>query len=337
DSKTVLLISMTGHHQIWAYAFEETQWWKDVILKKNSCSSIIGSGFEEKKNSSEPLSACLASPCGMCNGIMNGEPVIFIADSNSSTIRVVTLNDGHVTNLVGGDADSTNLAAFGDLDGTGHHAKLQYPIGVAFHYPSSYLYITDAFNNKLKRVDMKTLLCSNYFVTDNDKKKTRGETNSSKFYEPHGIAILDHFLYVADKNNSHIKRIDLDHGTFIRHRFDLSETLNEERSFRSKKAYLAIFLDDALKLRDGNAGTWTIEDEDGLKICDGELTHHVPHKILLDYVSRDKQVRSLKYELILCQDDKCTMMNGVVQPVNQTDSIIEFTIKIDQIETTKCG
>ncbi|CAM4830203.1 unnamed protein product, partial [Rotaria magnacalcarata] len=121
------------------------------------------------------------------------------------------------------------------------------------------------------------------------------------------------------------------------HRFDLSETLNEERSFRSKKAYLAIFLDDALKLRDGNAGTWTIEDEDGLKICDGELTHHVPHKILLDYVSRDKQVRSLKYELILCQDDKCTMMNGVVQPVNQTDSIIEFTIKIDQIETTKCG
>ncbi|CAF3329436.1 unnamed protein product [Rotaria socialis] len=335
DSKIVLLISMAGHHQIWAYAFEETQWWNDVILKKNSCSSIIGSGFEENKNSSEPMSAGLASPRGICNGIMNEEPVIFIADSNSSTIRVVTLNDGHVANLVGGVADPTNLAAFGDLDGTGHHAKLQYPIGVAFHYPSSYLYITDTFNNKLKRVDMKTLLCSSYFATDDDMKKKRGETNSSKFYEPYGIAILDHFLYVADKNNSYIKRIDLDHGTIIEHRFYLSEILNEERSFGSKQAYLAIFLDDALKLRDGNAGTWTIEDEDGLKICDGELICHVPDQILLDYVSCDKQVRSLKYELMVCQDNKCTMMNGVVQPVNQTDSIIEFIIKIGQIETTK--
>lgn len=28
----VLLISMTGHHQIWAYAYEETQWWTDVYV-----------------------------------------------------------------------------------------------------------------------------------------------------------------------------------------------------------------------------------------------------------------------------------------------------------------
>jgi hypothetical protein len=36
---------------------------------------------------------------------MNGQPVLFIADSNSSTIRVVTLQNGAVTNLIGGDAD----------------------------------------------------------------------------------------------------------------------------------------------------------------------------------------------------------------------------------------
>lgn len=30
DNKMVLLISMAGHHQIWAYAFEETQWWNDM-------------------------------------------------------------------------------------------------------------------------------------------------------------------------------------------------------------------------------------------------------------------------------------------------------------------
>ena len=77
------------------------------ILQKNSCSAIIGNGAEENRNSSEPMSASFAGPRGICNGMMNGHPVLFIADSNSSCIRVVTLQNGHVTSLIGGDADPT--------------------------------------------------------------------------------------------------------------------------------------------------------------------------------------------------------------------------------------
>ncbi|CAF4290146.1 unnamed protein product, partial [Adineta steineri] len=312
DHKTVLLISMAGQHQIWAYAFEETQWWNDVIIQKNSCCAIIGSGVEENRNGSEPMSVSLAAPRGICNGVMNGQAVLFIADSNSSSIRVVTLKDGNVANLIGGDADPTNLSAFGDLDGSGYSAKLQHPVGVAFHYPTSQLYITDTFNNKLKYIDMKTLVCSSYFVTDTDTKKQRGETNSAKFNEPYGLAIFDHFMYVADKNNSHIKRIDLNHRTIVRCRFDLRETLNEERTFGSKQAYLTITLPETFQLRENNGGTWSIEDEDGFKICDGDLMRHASDQILLDYIPRDKQVAQLKYELMVCEDDKCSMVNGEV-------------------------
>jgi hypothetical protein len=53
------------------------------------------------------MSACLSSPRGICNGLINGQSVLFIADSNSSSIRVVTLKDGNVANLVGGDTDPT--------------------------------------------------------------------------------------------------------------------------------------------------------------------------------------------------------------------------------------
>ena len=67
--------------------------------------AIIGSGVERNQNGSEPMSACLASPHGICNGEMNGQPVLFIADSNSSTIRVVTLKDGNTSTLIGGDTD----------------------------------------------------------------------------------------------------------------------------------------------------------------------------------------------------------------------------------------
>jgi hypothetical protein len=69
-----------------------------------------------------------------------------------------------------------------------------------------------------------------------------------------------------------------------------------------------------------------------MKICDGEFTRSVSDQMLLDYIPRDKQVAQLKYELVICEDEKCTMVNGEVEPVNQTDSTIEFMIKIDQPE-----
>ena len=63
---------------------------------------------------------------------------------------------------------------------------------------------------------MASLVCSSYFVTDTDTKKQRGDSNLAKFNEPQGLAIFDHFMFVADKNNSYIKRIDLDKGTIVR-------------------------------------------------------------------------------------------------------------------------
>lgn len=52
------------------------------------------------------MKTAFAAPRGICNGTMNGEAVLFIADSESSSIRVVTLKDGNVSHLIGGDADS---------------------------------------------------------------------------------------------------------------------------------------------------------------------------------------------------------------------------------------
>jgi hypothetical protein len=70
------------------------------------------------------------------------------------------------------------------------------------------------------------LTCSSYFVTDIDTKKQRGESNSAKFNEPQGLAIFDHYMFIADKNNSHIKRIDLNEGTIVRVRNDFEKNTN---------------------------------------------------------------------------------------------------------------
>ncbi|CAF0797477.1 unnamed protein product [Didymodactylos carnosus] len=315
DNKHVLLIAMAGSHQIWVYAFEETQWWNNIVLSKNSCSAIIGSGVEQNKNDSQPMVACLAKPTGICRGVMDGKQVLFISD-------------------IGGELDPTNLSAFGDLDGSAMSAKLQHPTGIAFHYETNHLYLCDTYNNKLKCVDVPQRQCKTYFLQDTDTRKQRGETNSAKFNEPTGLVIFEHFMWVADTNNSCVKRIDLQHGNVVRVRFDLSET-SEERTFSSKQAYLTLVLPENITLREKDsgqpAGTWNIEDEDGFKVCDGELTRNASDTFLLDYIPRDKNVAQLKYELMVCEGEKCTMVSGDVKPINQTDSSVEFEIRIDSL------
>lgn len=110
--------------------------------------------------------------------------------------------------------------------------------------------------------------------------------------------------------------------------------MNEERTFGSKQAYLTIQTPDTHQLRETNSGTWSIEDTDGFKICDGELMRSMSDQMLLDYIPRDKTVSHLKYELVLCSsgdddNEKCSMISGQIEPVSQTDSTIEFVIQVD--------
>ena len=94
--------------------------------------------------------------------------------------------------------------------------KLQHPLDIAYHYPSKQLYISDTYNDKLKCVDMKTGICSNYVVVDTDINNKDNTSNTAKFNEPQGLTIFENFLFVIDKNQSHIKRIDLTTGTIAR-------------------------------------------------------------------------------------------------------------------------
>ena len=50
--------------------------------------------------------------------------------------------------------------------------------------------------------------------------------------------------------------------------------------------------------------------------------------MLLDYIPREKQVGRLKYEFMVNEEDRCIVLNGEVEPNNQTDSTIEFTVSI---------
>ncbi|CAH2323141.1 NHL repeat-containing 2 [Pelobates cultripes] len=145
--QSVLWIAMAGTHQVWALLLEEGKLPKGSPLPKGSCIRFAGSGNEENRNNSYPHKAAFAQPSGLTMGSESWN-CLFVADSESSSIRSVSLQDGAVKHVVGGERDPMNLFAFGDIDGIGINAKLQHPLGVAWSPHTNLLYVADSYNHK---------------------------------------------------------------------------------------------------------------------------------------------------------------------------------------------
>ena len=65
---------------------------------------IAGTGREENRNNTYILRSSFAQPSGICCVGDEGARSVFIADSESSSVRMIT-HDGKVAGVVGGNRD----------------------------------------------------------------------------------------------------------------------------------------------------------------------------------------------------------------------------------------
>ncbi|XP_041939557.1 NHL repeat-containing protein 2 [Alosa sapidissima] len=207
----VLWIAMAGTHQIWALFLEDGKLPKGSDSKKGTCIRFAGSGNEENRNNSYPHKASFAQPSGLAPAPAEPWGCLFIADSESSTVRSLALKDGAVKLVVGGERDPMNLFAFGDADGKGVDAKLQHPLGVAWNAGANLLYVADSYNHKIKVLDPKSKQCRTLAGTGESSDTLGPGFAESTFNEPGGLCVGDggKLLYVADTNNHQIKVLDL--------------------------------------------------------------------------------------------------------------------------------
>lgn len=211
----ILWIAMSGTHQIWALLLDSGKLPKKNELKKGTCLRFAGSGNEENRNNAYPHKAGFAQPSGLSLASEDPWCCLFVADSESSTVRTVSLKDGAVKHLVGGERDPMNLFAFGDIDGVGISAKLQHPLGVAWDKRRNLLYVADSYNHKIKVVDPKTKNCTTLAGTGDTNDVFSSSFTESAFNEPGGLCVGENgrLLYVADTNNHQIKVMDLETRT----------------------------------------------------------------------------------------------------------------------------
>ncbi len=184
-----LYIAMAGFHQLWR-----------LELDTGEVRPHAGNGRERIIDG--PLaSAQLAQPSGITSVGDN----LYFTDSETSSVRSADIDrNGRVQTIVGLD-----LFTFGDVDGVGDDVRLQHPIGIDAH--EGVLYVTDSYNNKIKRVfpatrETMTLLGSG-------KAGHRdGRGAEAEFHEPGGVSAAAGKLYVADTNNHAIRVAGLESG-----------------------------------------------------------------------------------------------------------------------------
>ena len=184
----IVFIAMAGSHQIWA------------LLQEEQLGPFFGNG-QEALVDGDQMQSSFNQPSDLSLGMGH----IFVADSEASAIRAITLIDKpRVVTLVG-----QGLFEFGDVDGRGGMVRLQHPAGLTFY--EGLVYIADTYNHKIKTPDpttgeLKTL------IGTGQPGHADGAFGEAELFEPEGVVASNGCLYIADTNNHLIRVADLASG-----------------------------------------------------------------------------------------------------------------------------
>ncbi|KAK0161514.1 hypothetical protein PV327_009976 [Microctonus hyperodae] len=309
ETVPIVLIAIAGTHQIWALFLKDTFWWKKKEYKAGTCAAIVGNGKEENRNNAYPHAASLAQPSGLA--VAQELQSVFFADSESSSIRKIHLQDGKVTGVAGGDKNPADLHKFGDVDGVKYSVKLQHPLGVAWDSSKNIIYVADTYNHKIKIVDVAgkcETLCG-------DGKPTKSHT----FDEPSGLAVLPktNALLIADTNNHCIKMLDRNDGsiTTISIEFPGSTSSKAEKVFNfdtelsnknaKLKLFLAVKFDSDVKLNPDAPQSWMINSLPDTWSAKAS-TDVIGSPIILTAPEENSESKILiTLNLITCKTDQC--------------------------------
>ncbi|KAK7259004.1 hypothetical protein RIF29_24598 [Crotalaria pallida] len=215
-------VAMAGQHQIWEHDI------LDGITR-----AFSGDGYERNLNGSSATSTSFAQPSGL--SLSQDLVEIYVADSESSSIRAVDLKTGGSRLLAGGDPFfSDNLFKFGDQDGIGSEVLFQHPLGVVCA-KNGEIYITDSYNHKIKKLDPTSKRVST--IAGTGKAGFRdGTAEIAQLSEPAGIVEGNNGrLFIADTNNSLIRYLDLNNDEYALRTLELKGFQPPKPKLRSFK------------------------------------------------------------------------------------------------------
>jgi len=187
-----LFIAMAGSHQIYKL---------DLIT--HTLEPYAGTG-EENIRDGQRKTAAFAQP----SSLTTDNEFLYVADSETSSIRSIHLQTGEVTTLIG-----RGLFEFGNKEGKFKEALLQHCLGI--HYHEGMLYVADTYNHAIKVMYLNSDKIITLIGVDEHNPKVcminEGKMttcNELPLFEPNDIITTKDRLLIADTNNHLIRMYD---------------------------------------------------------------------------------------------------------------------------------
>ena len=193
-----LLVAHAGTHQVWS-----------LDLTTGSLGARAGTGAEGKQDGAFE-DAIFAQPSGLAAESSR----LFVADAETSSLRLLDLGKESVTSLAGGE-----LFDFGYVDNVGEAARLQHPTGLAF--ARGKLLVADTYNHAIRELDPANGELTTRVGQRAESERQgdgRGEQGflngpqeAARLSEPTGLAVWkDRLVFVADSGNHAVRVLDLE-------------------------------------------------------------------------------------------------------------------------------
>lgn len=138
-------------------------------------------------------------------GITTDGTHLYVADAWNFNIRKIVIATGVVTTLAG---SITTVA--GDADGTGTAATFRDPNGITTD--GTNLFVTDLTSHTIRKIVIATGVVTTFAGTVGASGDSNGTGIAASFSAPRGITNDGVYLYVSDRNNNSIRKIQIADG-----------------------------------------------------------------------------------------------------------------------------
>jgi sugar lactone lactonase YvrE len=132
--------------------------------------------------------------------VADGAGTLYVADSDNNRLRIVAEGNGAVSTLAG--------STYGTADGAGAGASFAGPMALAVDGAGN-LYCADGRGHTIRKVVLAGAVVSTIAGAAGGDGLRDGAGAAALFTRPHGIAVDGATVYVADKQNNVVRKIDL--------------------------------------------------------------------------------------------------------------------------------
>ena len=130
----------------------------------------------------------------------DGSGNLYVADTNSDSIRKIVISTGAVTTFAG-----STTGVDGTSDGTGTAARFDAPRGI--WGDATNLYVADTDNNTIRKIVISSAVVTTFAGTADVSGSDDATGASAQFNRPYEIVGDGSSLYVTDRNNHTIRKI----------------------------------------------------------------------------------------------------------------------------------